>query len=425
MKWFEKIFLLFKVKELRNKILFVLGLLIVFRIISNVPIPGVDLDKLKGFFEGNQLFGLINIFTGGAMSNFSIAMLGLGPYITATIILQLLTMIFPKLKEMYHESGPEGRNKFNQYGRLLTVPLAALNAYGMIALLSNQGVIGSLSTFSMAITITVITAGSVFLMWLGELITEKGIGNGISILIFAGIIARIPSDIRQAIITYSPEQLPSYIAFIVVAILVIVGVIIINEGQRRIPIAYAKRVRGRKMFGGFSTHLPLKVNQAGVIPIIFALSIMLFPGMVAKFLSGVPNQFIANSARYIGDVFENQLFYAIIYFVLVVAFTFFYTAVTFDPKAISENIQKQGGFVPGIRPGENTAGLFHHILNRITLAGALFLGLIAVLPMIVTQATGLANMAIGGTAVLIVVSVVLETMKQVEGQLTMRDYEGF
>jgi preprotein translocase subunit SecY len=425
MKWLEKIFLLFKVKELRNKILFVLGLLVIFRVISNIPVPGVDLEKLKGFFQNNQLFGMINIFTGGAMSHFSIAMLGLGPYITSTIILQLLTMIFPKLKEMYHESGPEGRNKFNQYGRILTVPLAALNAYGMIALLSSQGIITSISTFSMAITITVITAGSVLLMWLGELITEKGIGNGVSILIFAGIIARIPLDIRQAIATYSPEQLPSWIAFILVAILVIAGVIIINEGTRNIPIAYAKRVRGRKMFGGFSTHLPLRVNQAGVIPIIFALSIMLFPGMIAKFLSNVPNHFIANAAQFIGGVFQNQIFYAIIYFVLVVAFTFFYTAVTFDPKAISENIQKQGGFVPGIRPGENTAALFYHILNRITLVGALFLGLIAVLPTVITQATGLSSMSIGGTAVLIVVSVVLETMKQVEGQLTMRDYEGF
>jgi len=425
MKWLEKIFLLFKVKELRNKILFVLGLLVVFRVISNIPIPGVDLAKLKGFFENNQLFGLINIFTGGAMSHFSIAMLGMGPYITSTIILQLLTMIFPKLKEMYHESGPEGRNKFNQYGRVLTIPLAALNAYGMIALLSNQGVITSLSTFSMAIAITVITAGSVFLMWLGELITEKGIGNGVSVLIFAGIVARFPTDIRQVIATYSPEQLPSYIAFVLVSVLVIAGVVIINEGQRNIPIAYAKRVRGRKMFGGFSTHLPLRVNQAGVIPIIFALSIMLFPGMIAKFLSNVPNHFIANAARFIGGVFEDQIFYAIVYFVLVVAFTFFYTAVTFDPKAIAENIQKQGGFVPGIRPGENTASLFYHILNRITLVGAFFLGFIAVLPTVVTQATGLSSMSIGGTAVLIVVSVVLETMKQVEGQLTMRDYEGF
>ena len=424
-KWLEKITQLFKVKELRNKILFVLALLVVFRIIANIPVPGVDTEKLKAFFAGNQLFGLVNIFTGGAMSHFSVAMLGLGPYITATIILQLLTMIFPKFKEMYHESGPEGRNKFNQYGRILTAPLAALNAYAMITLLRNQQIIGYMSPLSLITSVAVISGGALFLMWLGELISEKGVGNGVSLLIFAGIIARIPTDIRQLFVTFTPNQLPAYIGFVVVAVLVIVGVVIINEGQRNIPIAYAKRIRGRRVYGGFSTHLPLRVNQAGVIPIIFALSIMLFPGMIAKFLSAVPNQFVANAANSIGRIFENQILYIVLYFVLVVVFTFFYTAVTFDPKAIAENIQKQGGFVPGIRPGENTASFFHHILNRITLAGALFLGAIAVLPMIVTQATNNQGLSIGGTAVLIVVSVVLETMKQVESQLVMRDYEGF
>ena len=425
MQWLNKILLLFKIKELRNKILFVLALLVVFRIAANIPVPGVDIEQLRAFFEGNQLFGLLNIFTGGAMSNFSIVMLGLGPYITATIILQLLTMIFPKLKEIYHESGPEGRRKFNQYGRILTVPLSGLQAYAMITLLRNQQVIGYLSPFSLITAIAVIAAGAIFLMWLGELISEKGIGNGVSLLIFAGIIARIPSDIRQSIVTYTPEKLPSYIGFLIVAVLVIAGVVIITEGQRNVPIAYAKRIRGRRMYGGFSTHLPLRVNQAGVIPIIFALSIMLFPGMIGRFFANASNQFIAK----IGQVFitfnENLLLYGAIYFILVVLFTFFYTAVTFDPKAIAENIQKQGGFVPGIRPGENTAGFFYHILNRITLAGAIFLGLIAVLPMLVQSATGVAALAIGGTAVLIVVSVVLETMKQVESQLTMRDYEGF
>jgi preprotein translocase subunit SecY len=425
MNWLNKVIQLFKVKELRNKILFVLALLAVFRIVTNIPVPGVDLEKLRSFFQGNQLFGLINIFTGGAMSNFSIAMVGLGPYITATIILQLLTMIFPKLKEMYHESGPEGRNKFNQYSRILTVPLAALQAYGMITILRSQQVIGYLSPISFITAIFTITAGGMFLMWLGELISEKGIGNGVSLLIFAGIIARIPSEVRQALLTYTPAQLPSYIGFIVVAILVIAGVVIITEGQRNIPIAYAKRIRGRRMYGGFSTHLPLRVNQAGVIPIIFALSIMLFPGMIARFLVNVPNQFIAQSAQFISQIFTNQLLYGSLYFILVVLFTFFYTAVTFDPKAIAENVQKQGGFVPGIRPGENTASFFYHILNRITLVGAVFLGLIAVLPTIIRGATGVATFAIGGTAVLIVVSVVLETMKQVESQLVMRDYEGF
>ncbi len=425
MKWFEKITQLFKVKELRNKILFVFGLLIVFSLISNIPVPGVNAEKLKGFFQGNQLFGLINIFTGGAMQNFSIGMLGLGPYITSTIILQLLTMIFPKLKELYHESGPVGQKKFNQYGRILTVPLAAMQGYAMMTLLISQQIINPLSTFEMLTVIAIVTAGAVFLMWIGELISEKGIGNGVSILIFAGIIGRIPSSIQQLIATYNPSQIPAYIGFLVVAVLVIVGVVLINEAQRKIPVAYAKRIKGRRVYGGFSTYLPLKVNQAGVIPIIFALSIMLFPGMIAKFFSVSSNPTVAKIATSIGNIFQDPVFYAVVYFILVVVFTFFYTSVTFDPKAISENIQKNGGFVPGIRPGENTASFISHVLNKITLVGALFLGVIAVLPSIIQGATGIASMAIGGTAVLIVVSVVLETVKQVEGQLTMRDYEGF
>lgn len=424
-KVFEKIKLLFKIKDLRKKIFFVLAILVIFRIAANIPVPGIDTEKLKSFFEGNQLFGLINIFTGGAMSQLSIIMLGLGPYITATIILQLLTMIFPKLKQMYHESGPEGRRKFNQYGRMLTVPLAALQAYAMLGLLRSQQVIPVLSPFSLLTAIIVITGGAVFLMWLGELISEKGIGNGISLLIFAGIIARFPISARQTLVTFDPAQIPSYLAFLVVALAVIVGVVIITEGQRNVPIAYAKRIRGRRVYGGVSTHLPLRVNQAGVIPIIFALSIMLFPGMIANFFSQVDNQFIANLAQGIGNLFENQLFYAVMYFVLVVLFTYFYTAVTFDPQAIADNIQKQGGFVPGIRPGPNTASFFHKILNRITLVGALFLGFIAIMPLMVRGATGIATMTIGGTAILIVVSVVLETMKQIESQLVMRDYEGF
>jgi len=424
-KTFEKIKLLFKIKELRSKILFVLAMLAVFRIAANIPVPGIDIEKLKAFFEGNQLFGLINIFTGGAMSKLSIVMLGLGPYITATIILQLLTMIFPKLKEIYHESGPEGRRKFNQYGRVLTVPLATLQAYGMITLLRSQQIIPHITLFSLITALAVITAGAIFLMWLGELISEKGIGNGVSLLIFAGIIARFPVSIGQTLATFNTAQVPAYLAFLLVALIVIAGVVIITEGQRNVPIAYAKRIRGRRIYGGVSTHLPLRVNQAGVIPIIFALSIMLFPGMVANFLSRVDNQFIANLAQGFGNLFQNQIFYAMMYFVLVVLFTYFYTAVTFDPKAIADNIQKQGGFVPGIRPGPNTAGFFHKILNRITLVGALFLGLIAIMPLIVRGATGIATMTIGGTAILIVVSVVLETMKQVESQLVMRDYEGF
>ena len=424
-KAFEKIKLLFKVKELRSKILFVLAMLVIFRVVANIPIPGIDIGKLKSFFEGNQLFGLINIFTGGAMSKLSIAMLGLGPYITATIILQLLTVIFPKLKEMYHESGPEGRKKFNQYGRILTVPLATLQGYGMMTLFRSQGIISHISLPSMITALAVVTGGAIFLMWLGELISEKGIGNGVSLLIFAGIIARFPISIRETLLTYNPTQLPSYIAFIVVAVIVIAAIVIITEGQRNVPISYAKRVRGRRIYGGVSTYLPMRVNQAGVMPIIFALSIMLFPGMIASFLAQVHNHFIASFAQGFANLFRNQLFYGVLYFVLVVLFTYFYTAITFDPKAIADNIQKQGGFVPGIRPGENTAEFFHKILNRITLTGALFLGLVAILPLLIRGATGITTMTIGGTAILIIVSVALETVKQVEAQLTMRDYEGF
>jgi preprotein translocase subunit SecY len=295
----------------------------------------------------------------------------------------------------------------------------------MISLLKSQQVVLNLSSFSLVTAIIVITAGAVFLMWLGELISEKGIGNGVSLLIFAGIVARFPVSIRQTLLTLDSSQIPAYLAFIVVAIIVIAGVVIISEGQRNIPIAYAKRIRGRRVYGGVSTHLPLRVNQAGVIPIIFALSIMLFPGMIANFFSQVNNAFIAGLAQGFGNLFENQLFYAALYFILVVLFTYFYTAVTFDPKAIADNVQKQGGFVPGIRPGPNTADFFHKILNRITLVGALFLGLIAILPLAVRGVTGIATMTIGGTAILIVVSVVLETMKQIESQLVMRDYEGF
>jgi len=421
----NKILLVFKIKEVRNKIIFVLALLTVFRIAAAIPIPGIDIERLKSFFEGNQFFGLLNIFSGGAMSNLSIVMLGVAPYITASIIMQLLTMIFPQLKEMYHESGEQGRQKFNQYTRYLTVPLAFIQSYAFLNLLKSQGVIGSIDLTLMVSNIIIITAGTIFLMWLGELITEKGIGNGVSLIIFAGIIASIPSTIYQTLLTYEPSQIPSYLAFVVIALIIIAGVVIITEGQRNIPVSYAKRIRGYRVYGGVSTHLPLRVNQAGVIPIIFALSIMLFPGMIATFLQGVDNHAVANFARFLGNMFQNQWLYGSLYFVLVVLFTYFYTAVTFDPKVIAENIQKQGGFVPGIRPGSPTAGFLYFVLNRITLVGALFLGFIAITPFVVQGATGITTMTIGGTALLIVVSVVLESMKQVESQLVMREYEGF
>ncbi|PJA64449.1 MAG: preprotein translocase subunit SecY [Candidatus Portnoybacteria bacterium CG_4_9_14_3_um_filter_40_10] len=425
MNAWQKILQIFKIPELRNKILFVLGAFLVFRITANIPVPGIDISKLRSFFEGNQLFGLLNLFTGGAMSNFSVAMLGLGPYITALIIMQLLTMIFPGLEQLYKEEGEAGRQKFNQYARLATVPLAALQSYAMIGILRNQQVIGFLSTFQLFTTILVITAGTVFLMWIGELISEKGIGNGVSLLIFAGIVARFPSSFRQTLTTWDPTKIPSYLGFVVIGLLVIVGVVIITEGRRNIPVSYAKRIRGNRMYGGVSTYLPMNVNPAGVIPIIFALSIMLFPGMIGNFFANASTPWIAHIARFLRDVFtRGQFIYSIVYFVLVLLFTYFYTAVTFDPKNIAENLQKMGGFIPGIRPGKPTSDFLNFILNRVLLVGAIFLGVIAIAPNIVQGATGVTTFAVGGTSILIVVAVVLETIRQIDSQLTMREYEG-
>jgi len=424
---FQKFLQIFKVRELRNKVLFVLAVFVIFRLVANIPVPGIDAERLASFFEGNQIFGLVNLFTGGAMKNLSIAMLGLGPYITATIIMQLLTMIFPRLEAIYKEEGEAGRQKFNQYGRYLTVPLAALSAYGMIALLRSQQVFGALSALELTAIISVITAGTVFLMWLGELVSEKGIGNGVSLLIFAGIVAGMPSAFGQIFAAWDSSQIPSYLGFVAIGLLVIVGVVVITEGRRNIPVSYAKRVRGNRVYGGVSTYLPMNVNPAGVMPIIFALSFLLLPGMIGSFMSGATIPWVASIARFLRDMFNGtngQIAYSAIYFLLVVVFTYFYTMITFDPKNISQNLQKMGGFIPGIRPGKPTADFLNFILNRVLLVGAIFLGLIAVAPNIVQSATGISAFQVGGTSILIVVSVVLETIKQVNSQLTMREYEG-
>jgi len=424
--WFQKIIQIFKIKDLRNKILFVLGMLVVFRIMANIPIPGVSAQELKSFFEQFQMFGLLNVFTGGALDNLSIVMLGLGPYINAVIILQLLTMIFPQLEKMYREEGEQGRAKFNQYGRILTVPLAMLQAYGMLTLFQRQGVIGHLPPLLLFASILTITASSIFLMWLGELISEKGIGDGVSLLIFAGIISSVPINIRQVYfdLEMDPSRIPAYLAFFGLALLIIAGVVLINEARRNIPVSYAKRVRGTKMYGGASTFLPLNINPAGVMPIIFALSILTFPGMIANFFTGTGGA-IGKVAQSVANFFQNPWLYGISYFLLVVVFVYFYTAVTFDPKNVSENLQKMGGFVPGIRPGPSTANHLSYILNRVLLVGAIFLGVIAILPSIIGAVTKVMvfQFLIGGTSLLIVVSVVLETVRQLNAQLEMREYE--
>ncbi|MGB2762082.1 MAG: preprotein translocase subunit SecY [Minisyncoccales bacterium] len=431
--WYHKLIQIFKIHDLRNKLLFVLFIFAVFRLMANIPVPGVNLENLERFFRENESLNLLNLFTGGALERSSIVMLGLGPYITSVIILQLLTMIFPQLEKMYKEEGESGRRKFNQYGRILTVPFAALQGFAMLSLLQHQSppVVEFSSPVMLLAAVLSITAGAVFLMWLGELITERGIGNGVSLLIFAGIIAAFPMSIFQSYfdVESSPEKTLSYILFFVLALVIIFSVVLVNEARRNIPVSYAKRVRGMKMYGGVSTYLPLNLNPAGVIPIIFALAIMLFPGMIASFLGGAGGM-VGNIAQTIGNLFDpqrNLLVYGVFYFMLVVLFTFFYTAVTFDPKAISTNLQKMGGFVPGIRPGSSTANFLKYILNRVLLFGALFLGLIAVMPFIVSGITSVQTFSflIGGTSLLIIVSVVLETIKQINSQLQMRDYDTF
>lgn len=426
---------LWKVKDLRNKVIIVALLLVATRILANVPIPGIELSSLRSLFNSNQLFGLFDIFSGGGLRNFSVAMLGLGPYITASIIIQLLTIIIPKLGEMAKEGGEAGRMKISQYTRLLAVPLTALQAYGTIILLSRtsgSNIVANFTSFQWFVTLLSITAGTMLLMWIGELISEYKIGNGISLIIFAGIVARLPSVAQQAYVNLSTSSgslsstgIATAIGFIAAALLVIAGIVAITEAQRNIPVSYAKRVRGNKLYGGVNTHLPLRVNQAGVIPIIFAISILLFPGLIANFFSQSRTEAIAHAATAINMFFQNQAYYGIMYFILVVAFTYFYTAIVFNPDEIAENIQKQGGFIPGLRPGRQTAEFLYKVLNRITLAGAMFLGLIAVLPYIIQTFTHTQALTLGGTSILIVVAVVIEIMKQVQSQMVMRDYENF
>ncbi|NTU98919.1 preprotein translocase subunit SecY [Candidatus Falkowbacteria bacterium] len=374
--------------------------------------------------NSNQILGLLNLFSGGSMENFSVIMMSVGPYITASIIFQLLAMIVPSLEEMNKEES--GRQKINMWTRWLTVPLAALQGFSMITLLrrSSHNIIPVLSPFDLAVMLITITAGTIFVMWLGELISERKVGNGISLLIFAGIVSRIPTSLQQIMANFDQTQFFTLLWFVAIAILTIVGVVIVSEGQRNIPVQYAKQLRGGRMFGGSTSHLPLRVNMAGVIPIIFAVSVVLFPPLVAQFFIQAKTHFIAQAAQWTYDLFQNQLFYAIIYFILVFAFTFFYTEVVFHPNQIAENLQKQGGFIPGIRPGRHTAEYLANTTYKILLAGALFLSLIAILPLIMRYFTDIQSLAIGGTSLLIVVSVVIETVKQIESQLTMRQYDG-
>ncbi len=420
--FWKKIKVVFTDKILRKKILFVVFILLVTRFLASIPIPGVDATRLADFLQNNQFFGILNLFSGGGLSTLSIIMLGVGPYITASIIMQLLTIMIPRLKAMYQEEGDIGRKKFTQYSRLLTVPLAIIQGFGLLILLGQQGIVVQLGLFAKLTNISIVVAGSLLLMWLGELLSEFGIGNGVSLIIFAGIVANLPREISQLLFSYDKSQLPIYIVFAVVAVAVIASVVYVTEAERPVPVTYAKQVRGNKMYGGTSTYLPLRLNQAGVIPIIFALSILLFPQVIGNFLKTNSHVWIQKIATSLAAFNQNSLLYGILYFVFVFVFTYFYTAVTFDPQALSTNLQKNGAFIPGIRPGASTAQYISRVLNRITLMGALFLGFIAILPLIARALTGITSIALGGTALLIVVSVVIDLIKKIEAQVSMREY---
>jgi preprotein translocase subunit SecY len=408
--------------RLRNRILFTLAALIIFRFLGSIPVPGVNPEILQQFLADNQFFSFLNLFSGGGLSQLSIIVLGVGPYITASIIMQLMTTVVPKLKTMFHEEGSAGRKKFNLYSRLLTVPIALVQGFGILSLLSQQGALPALGVWDMVINISVVTAGALLTMWLGELITEFGVGNGVSLLIFAGIVSSLPSVLSQLAISYTPSELFSYVLYGLLVIIVVVAVVLVNEAERQIPITYAKQVRGMQTYGGSSTYVPLRVNQAGVMPIIFALSILLFPQMIAGFFAESSITWLATGSAFTLNLLQDQLWYPVIYFFLVFGFTYFYTAITFDPESMAENLHKSGAFVPGIRPGLATEEYVAKTASRITLFAALFLGLVAVLPIVLLSATGNPAVAIGGTGVLIAVSVVLDLIKKIDAQVAMREY---
>lgn len=423
----DKLLRAWRVKEVRQSLLFVLAMMILFRIVAHIPLPGINLVALQRFFEANQVLGVLNLFSGGTIKSFSVVALGVAPYITASIIVQLLTVIVPRLEEIQKE-GESGQRRMNQWMRYLTVPLAMIQSVSLLTLMrqSQFQILDHFDFLHIATIVAAVTAGTLFLMWIGELISEKKVGNGISLIIFAGILAGLPTSLSQFVSTYDGTQFLSFVLYAVVAVAIIVGIVFVNEGQRNIPIQHARQSRGQSVTsGGAASSLPLRVNMVGVMPIIFAVSFLTFPSMIAQFFTQAASPTLRQVATWIITTLQNQAIYGALYLILVVGFTYFYTAIVFHPDQVSENLQKQGAFIPGIRPGRPTAEYIEAVTKRITFAGALFLGVLAVLPIIAQATTGTRSLALGGTSLLIVVSVVIESVKQIQSQITMRDYDAY
>lgn len=426
--FFKTVEKFFRLPDLRRKFFIVICLVIASRLISSIPIPGVDRSQLVNWVNSNQAFSLLNIFTGGGLLNFSLALMGVGPYITSSIIFQLLVYVIPSL-EALNKEGEFGRRKLNQYMRIGAIPLAFIQGFGTLTYLKNTGLINQWTPWHLAFMLILAVGGSMLLMWLGELISEQGIGNGISILITAGIVASFPNQIKNTIDRYSgvtsSQDILQLIGFAVLGLIALAFIIFMNEGKRELPVSYARRVRGSKMYGGVDTSLPIKVNAAGVVPIIFAVSMVMFPNIIGEFLAKAQSAQVKHIGEVIVDFFKNQTYYSIIYFVFVLAFTFFYTFIIFQPKQMAENLQKQGGFIPGIRPGVDTELYLYSVISKLTFVGAIFLGLIAILPNIAQQVTKVQTLSLGGTSLLIVVSVVLEILRQVRAQIITRTYDHY
>ena len=423
----SKLKTLFTEKSIRNRILFCLGILAVFRALSTIPVPGVNTLALERFIGDNSFFQVLNLFSGGGLSSLSILMLGLGPYITASIIIQLMTMVFPKLKQLQQEEGAAGRQRLSQYSRLLTVPLAFIQTFALVNIISRQSpdVFGSLSTFGFIQIAIIVVGSSVLLMWLGERLTEFGIGNGASLLIATGIIAALPQSISRIYSTYDSTQALGLLGILIMIVAAIAAIVYITEAERPIEVTYARQARSlasQGATGTAKTYMPIRLNQAGVMPIIFAVTLLMFPTFIGNIMAGSEVETIKSIGTFITVWFQNAWVNGLLYFLLVFFFTYFYTAITFDPKLISENLQKSGAFVPGIRPGDSTIEYLSRIVTRTTLVGATFLGIIAILPSIVQGLTGIASISVGGTGVLIVVSTIIDIVKKVDAQIGMREY---